>query len=127
LRVVHASSTCPKITYQQILDQLPRSYRALQPRKPELQRALAEISIACREHNPRLPILTAMVVSSKSFEPGRWYFESAHPDLSLLQPGQSEFSEDGWERVTACREAWETELGKLVGTRFPRQLISPRS
>src|SRR5438034_895818 len=83
------------ITYQDLIDQLPRSWRDMSPRSQELNDALAEIVAACRAND--LPALPAVVITAANGRPGNGYYYVAHPGVQ---------SDD------EKREAWEAEAAR---------------
>ena len=107
LRPFVARSERPRITYQDLIDQLPRGYRSLSPRSPELSAALGEIVETCRTHDPSLPAIPAVVVNAGTGRPGPGYYGVAHP---------------GVEGEAAQRSAWETEVARVPGTAYPLRM-----
>src|SRR5690349_17453963 len=69
LRPLAARSPRPRVTYQDLIDQLPRGYRGLSPRSKELSEALEEIVLACQQHDPPLPALAAVVINLNTGRP----------------------------------------------------------
>jgi len=108
LRPLSARSPRPRLTYQDLIDQLPRGYHGLSPRSQELSAALGEIVEACRRHTPALPALPAVVINADTGRPGPGYYEVAHPGI------------DGDDQR---RAAWEAEVARVPGTRYPSRLV----
>jgi hypothetical protein len=107
LRPLVARSPRPRITYQDLIDQLPRGYRGLSPRSPELSAALGEIVVACRRQNPSLPALPAVVINGNTGRPGPGYYGVAHPGVA---------GDD------AQRAAWEAEVAQVPAAQYPFRL-----
>ncbi len=72
----------PRISYSDLVDQLPADFNELnvrdQDNRDELSSALGEIVSACRARG--LPALSAIVVSHGSRVPGEGYYAEAYAD-----------------------------------------------
>jgi hypothetical protein len=108
LRQLVARQPRPRITYQDLIDQLPRGYRGLSPRSPELSAALGEIVEACRQYDPPLPALLAVVINVSTGRPGPGYYPVAHPDAASDEEQ---------------RAAWEAEVSQVPGISYPVRLL----
>ena len=93
------------LTYQDLIVELPRSFRDVSARSPDLSAALGEVVSECHTHG--LPALSAMVVTSANGRPGQGYYAVAHPRA---------LTEDDKKR------AWEQELAGIPGKNYPYRL-----
>jgi hypothetical protein len=103
-----------RLSYTDLVNQLPDPFCHLDMANIQdrnaLSAALGEIVQACRDHQPSLPPLPAIVVRLVKGEleyPGGGYFEVAHPDV-----------EDELERLTL----WGQDAEAVQQTHYPPAL-----
>ena len=114
LRVLVPCRTDPRLSYTDLVSRLPDEFQYLDMRNPqhrnELSAALGEIVVACRNHEPPLPALPAIVVkliNGELEDPGPGYYPLAHPGV-----------EDEEEQLAL----WGREQEMVRVTQYPEEL-----
>ena len=114
LRLLVPARGDARLSYTHLVSQLPEPFCHLDMGNVQdrntLSAALGEIVRACREHEPPLPPLPAIVVRLVEGDleyPGGGYFEVAHPDV-----------EDELERLAL----WGQDVEVVQQTYYPPEL-----
>jgi hypothetical protein len=105
LRKYKTESTNKTITYQDLIDRMPRSYSKMSPNDSQFHDVLGDIVLDCRELG--LPALSAMVIGIGGIRPGKGYWGMAYPgvtDSAVLQTN------------------WNDEINKVAGASYPYSL-----
>jgi hypothetical protein len=101
----HSTAT---ISYSDVCARLTGRWANLEPDSPLLAEALGIVVHRCRDAEPPLPALSAVVVHKGGDKmPGNGYFAAAHPGI-----------DDPLKRQVA----WARELGEVHRTTYPPRL-----
>ena len=114
LRLLVPSRSDPRLSYTDLVSRLPEEFQHLDmdnlQHRNELSAALGEIVVACRNHEPPLAAVPAIVVRLVDGEleyPGTGYYPLAYPDVT------------DWDQLLVL---WGHELEAVQRTQYPHQL-----
>lgn len=68
------------ITYQDLINKMPRTYHKMSPNDQQFHDVLGDIVLDCRQLG--LPALPAMVVNQDNQRPGKGFWEMAYPKVT---------------------------------------------